>query len=131
MVSSTQDHDSSATHTRPTEQDSRLRVSPSVFQESMDDPTASISTDSTTLGPIQYRSLRRQDDKVITKLRVVDVGSGSSLHGCSVLPMDPLPESLRKSSLESHLTGFEQDQTGTSSVGDSGGALLAQCSLVP
>ncbi|CEP10416.1 hypothetical protein, partial, partial [Parasitella parasitica] len=75
--------------------------------------------------------IKPPDNEVVTKLRVMDAGSRSSLYGCSLDSMDQLPESLRKSSLESYIAGIAQDQAGTSTFGDSGGTILAQCSLVP
>ncbi|CEP07669.1 hypothetical protein [Parasitella parasitica] len=45
--------------------------------------------------------------------------------------MEQLPESLRKSPLESHITGNSQDHAGTSPYSDSDSTALAQCSLVP
>ncbi|KAK4514797.1 uncharacterized protein ATC70_002402 [Mucor velutinosus] len=131
MVSPQSHNDSGATHPGHTQQDRGLRVSAPVFQESMDDQAADISTDTASLGTFFHRSIRGQDYEVATKVRVMDAGSRRSIYGCVIDNMDQLPESLRKSSLESHHTGIEQDQARTTFLGDSGGSVLAQCSVVP
>ncbi|KAI8638116.1 hypothetical protein BD408DRAFT_352481 [Parasitella parasitica] len=131
MVSPEQDYDPGTTYSGNTEHNSGFRVSPTILQESMEDHTTDISTDTSNLGLFLYRPLRRQDNEIITKIRVVDAGPRRSLHGCTIHSMEPISESLRKSSLESHLSGAEQDQTGTASLGDSGGAVLAECFTVP
>ncbi|EPB82866.1 hypothetical protein HMPREF1544_10382 [Mucor circinelloides 1006PhL] len=75
--------------------------------------------------------LATEDNEMITKLHVLDAGSRRSLYGCVIHPMEQVFESIYKSPLESHFSGLAQDQTGTTSFGDSGGAVLAECSVVP
>jgi len=130
MVSPQSHNDSGATHPGHTQQDRGLRVSAPVFQESMDDQAADISTDTASLGTFFHRSIRGQDYEVATKVRVMDAGSRRFIYGCTINTMDQLPESLRKSPLESHHTSIEQDQASTTFPGDSGGSVLAQCSVV-
>ncbi|KAL9536359.1 hypothetical protein MBANPS3_012711, partial [Mucor bainieri] len=97
----------------------------------MDDQTTHLPATTTNLGTILDRSLCRQDNEVITKVRILDAGSRRSAYGCSVHTMDNLCESVHQSSLEPDTAHFDQNQAGTTSLGDSGGALLAECSLVP
>lgn len=131
MVPSTQDHDSSATHTRYTESDSRLRISPAILQEPMDDQATDFPTHSAEMGPVLNRSICRQDNQAVTKVRIVDAGPGRVAYGCAVHTMDPVSSPLCQSSMELDIASPEQDQAGTSSNCDSGGTLLAECFVVP
>ena len=130
MVFGAQDHDPSTTHSGCSQQDSGFRVSSTILQESMDDQTVCLPADSPNLGPVFDRSLCRSNNQTITKLCVMDAGPGRSLYGCAINTMEEPSESLRKSSLESHISGTQQDLAGTAFSGDSGSALLAECRMV-
>ncbi|KAG1434358.1 hypothetical protein G6F55_014553 [Rhizopus delemar] len=49
------------------------------------------------MGPVLDRPLCRQDNQVVTKLRVLASGSGRYPHGCLHSTMDELDEAFRKS----------------------------------
>ncbi|GAN05150.1 hypothetical protein MAM1_0083c04619 [Mucor ambiguus] len=78
MVFAEQDYDPSTAHSRCSQQNSGFRVSPTIFQEPVDDQTAYISTNTANLGSILDQSLCRPHNQAITKLRVVDAGSERS-----------------------------------------------------
>ncbi|KAG0862235.1 hypothetical protein G6F16_012680 [Rhizopus arrhizus] len=109
LVSSTQHYDSSSTHQRDLQQNSRYGVSPNILQEPMANNSNSIPTDSTTMGSVLDRPLCRQDNQVVTKLRVLASGSGRYPYGCLHSTMDELDEAFRKSPMESDISGSEQD----------------------
>ncbi|KAG0780611.1 hypothetical protein G6F57_013361 [Rhizopus arrhizus] len=97
LMSSAQHYDSSSTYQRDLQQNSRYGVSPNILQEPMANNPNSIPTDSTTMGPVLDRPLCRQDNQVVTKLRVLASGSGRYPHGCLHSTMDELDEAFRKS----------------------------------
>ncbi|GAN11521.1 hypothetical protein MAM1_0661d11085 [Mucor ambiguus] len=131
LVFEAQDHDPSTTHTRHAQQDRGLRVSPTILQESVEDSTTHISTNTSSMGSVLDRSICRQDDQTVTKVRVVDAGPGRIAYGCAVHTMDSVSQPLCQPSMEPDISYPEQDQAGTSTRSDLGGTLLAQCSLVP
>ncbi|KAG0755157.1 hypothetical protein G6F24_012020 [Rhizopus arrhizus] len=130
LVSSTQHYDSSSTHQRDLQQNSRYGVSPNILQEPMANNSNSIPTDSTTMGSVLDRPLCRQDNQVVTKLRVLASGSGRYPYGCLHSTMDELDEAFRKSPMESDISGSEQDTSREASSSGNGGTVLAECSMV-
>ncbi|KAG1085517.1 hypothetical protein G6F42_021365 [Rhizopus arrhizus] len=130
MVSTAPNHDTGTTHSGFTEYNSRFRISPTVLQESMDDQTTDFSTTTSNLGPVFHRSLRRQNDQVITKVRILGTGSGCIPHGCVLNPMEAISEPIHKSSMESNFASTESNTARTTSSGNSRGAVLAECSVV-
>ncbi|KAG1534397.1 hypothetical protein G6F51_012118 [Rhizopus arrhizus] len=88
----------------------------------------SIPTDSTTMGPVLDRPLCRQDNQVVTKLRVLASGSGRYPYGCLHSTMDELDEAFRKSPMESDISGSEQDTSREASSSGNGGTVLADTS---
>ncbi|CAO0803490.1 unnamed protein product [Mucor circinelloides] len=130
MVSTAPNHDTGTTHSGFTEYNSRFRISPTVLQESMDDQTTDFSTTTSNLGPVFHRSLRRQNDQVITKVRILDTGSGCIPHGCVLNPMETISEPIHKSSMESNFSSTESNTARTTSSSNSRDAVLAECSVV-
>ncbi|KAG1135094.1 hypothetical protein G6F38_013055 [Rhizopus arrhizus] len=90
----------------------------------------SIPTDSTNMGSVLDRLLCRQDNQVVTKIRVLAFGSGRYPHGCLYSTMDELDEAFHKSPMESDISGSEQDNARKASSSGNGGTILAECSMV-
>ncbi|KAI9266977.1 hypothetical protein BY458DRAFT_512404 [Sporodiniella umbellata] len=88
LVFEAQDYDPSTTHTRHTQHDRGLRVSPAILQES--------------------------DGQTVTKVRMVDAGPGRIAYGCAVHAMDSVSQTLCQPSMESDFSYPEQNQAGTS-----------------
>ncbi|CEP09382.1 hypothetical protein, partial, partial [Parasitella parasitica] len=76
-------------------------------------------------------SLRRPDDQIVTKVCVLASGSSSYPYGCVYLPMEEVGQAAHKSPMELNHSSIEQDHTRRENFpGDSGGAILDECSLV-
>ncbi|CEP09325.1 hypothetical protein, partial, partial [Parasitella parasitica] len=131
LVSSTEHYNSGTTHQRGSQYDCGYGVSSNIFQESMANTTVSLPTNQPTVGPLLDRSLRRPDDQIVTKVRVLASGSSSYPYGCVYLPMEEVGQAVHKSPMELNHASIEQDHTRENFPGDSGGAILAECSLVP
>jgi hypothetical protein len=121
----------SPTYQRHTQCNSRHGISQNLFQEPMANQTGNISGNQSTLGPSLGGSIRRQDNQVITKICVLVPRPGCYSHGCVFDIMEELDDTLRKSSLESHLTNITEYNSGTGSSNNCSGSILAQCDLVP
>lgn len=131
LVSPTEHYDSGTAYQRGSQHDCGYGVSPNIFQESMANTTVSLPTNQPTVGPLLNRSLCRPDDQIVTKVRVLASGSRGYPYGCVYLPMEDVGQAVHKSSMEPDHSSIEQDPTRETSPGDSGGAILAECSLVP
>ncbi|KAI9242976.1 hypothetical protein BY458DRAFT_167247 [Sporodiniella umbellata] len=108
LVFEAQDYDPSTIHTRHTQHDRRLRVSPAILQESVEDPTAHISTNTSSMGLFLDRSICRQDGQTVTKIRIVDAGPGRIAYGCAVHTIDSVSQTLCQPSMESDCSYPEQ-----------------------
>ncbi|KAG0780590.1 hypothetical protein G6F16_012240 [Rhizopus arrhizus] len=104
LVSTAQDSDSGTTHQRSEQHDSRYGITQDLLQES--------------------------DNQAIAKVRILATRSGRYPHGCVYHPVDDVSPSVHQPSLEPHYESTPQGCAGTTSSGNSGGTLLAQCDLV-
>ncbi|KAL7315730.1 hypothetical protein PS15m_004910 [Mucor circinelloides] len=69
------------------------------------------------MGSVQYRSFRRQDNQLVTKVRLVATGSGCYPHGCIYDDLEESRVALRKSTLEeSNLSGTTKNPNRTDSI---------------
>lgn len=127
MVSTTQDYDSSSTYSKQAEYDCGLRVSPTISQEPMDDQATNIPTTAASMGPVINRSICRQGDQTVTKVRVMDLGP----RRIAVHTMDSVSSPLCKSPVEFDIASLEQNQAGTSPNSNSGGTLPASALWFP
>ncbi|KAI8067026.1 uncharacterized protein B0P05DRAFT_589775 [Gilbertella persicaria] len=105
-------------------------ITTSILQEPMDDQAVYIPTTPTDTGPVFNRSICGQDNQAVTKVRIVDAGPRRIAYGCAVHTMDSVSSPICQSPMESDNASPEQNQAVTSSNSDSGGTLLAQCSLI-
>lgn len=105
-------------------------ITSNFFQEPMAIETEGFPNDQPLVGPPFNRPLRRQDHQVTTKVRILDAGPGRYPHGCIHHSMEYLDETFRKSTLESHLTGFTEDNSGTDPADNNSSTSLAQRNLV-
>ncbi|KAI8639170.1 hypothetical protein BD408DRAFT_392780 [Parasitella parasitica] len=127
LVSPTEHYDSGTAYQRGSQHDCEYGVSPNIFQESMANTTVSFPTNQPTVGPLLDRSLCRPDDQIVTKVRVMASGSRGYPYGCVYLPMEDVGQAVHKSPMEPD----HSNSTRETSPGDSGSAILAECSLVP
>ncbi|KAF1806213.1 hypothetical protein FB192DRAFT_1463972, partial [Mucor lusitanicus] len=131
LVSPTEHNDSSTAYQRGSQHDCGYGVSPNILQESMANTTVCLPANQPTVGSLLDRSLCRPDDQIVAKVRVLASGSRGYPYGCVYLPMEEVGQAVHKSPMELDNSGIEQDPTREASSSDSGGAILAECSLVP
>lgn len=123
-------YDSGTTYSGLTQHDSRSRVSTHILQEPMADSTDGLQTNQPIMGSVQRRSLRRQDNQPVTKVRLVAAGFGCYPHGCIYADLEESRVAIRKSTLESNLSGATKNPNRTNSIHRPCGPVLAQRNLV-
>ncbi|KAG1148991.1 hypothetical protein G6F37_011502 [Rhizopus arrhizus] len=131
LVSSPQYNDPGSAYQRNSQHNGGHGVSSNLLQEPMADQTFCIRGAQQDMRSFYNQPLRRPNNEIIAKVRVLASGSGCYPHGCVFHPIDEANESLRKSSLESHFSDITEDQARTTPLHSSGGPLLAQRDLVP
>lgn len=120
LVSSPQYNDPGPAYLWNLQHNSGHRVSSNLLQESMADQTFCIRGTQQDMGSFYNRSLRRPNNEIVAKVRVLASGSGYYPHGCVFHPMDAANENIRKFPLESHFSDIAEDQTRTTPIHSSG-----------
>ncbi|KAG1534824.1 hypothetical protein G6F50_015465 [Rhizopus delemar] len=96
----------------------------------MDDQTSNFSTNQSDVRPVLCGPIRRPNDQIVTKVRLVDSGSSRYPYGCVYHPVEEVSASVHQPSLEFDYSGSSQNHSRTASSGDSSGAILAQRDMV-
>ncbi|CEP08910.1 hypothetical protein, partial, partial [Parasitella parasitica] len=101
------------------------------IKEPMANPSACLPANQPNVGTLLDRPLRRQDNQVVTKVRVLATGSGRYPYGCIYDPMEHLDKAIHKPTLEPDLSRPTQDSTGETSSSLPSSTVLAERYLVP
>ncbi|CEP15065.1 hypothetical protein [Parasitella parasitica] len=131
LVHSAQHHDTSSTYPRYTQYRGRYGISENILQKPMANSSVCLSANQRNVGTLLDRPLRRQDNQVITKVRVLATGSGRYPYGCLHDSLEHLDEAVREPALEPDLSCPPQDSTGETSSSIPSSPVLAERHLVP
>lgn len=131
LVSQAWNYDSITTRTGSPQSDCRLRITATVSEESLDDTTSHLQTNSSSFRPKRHGSFCGQTHQPVKKLCLLAPRPGQHIHGCVHDSLDSVQATLSEPSVEPNPTLPPKNYSRESSSSDNDNSLVAECLMVP
>jgi hypothetical protein len=131
MVSSTRNNHSIQPYLWDRQHHRRLRVSPPISEEQLDDRSCNLHSSPTPSGSKRRRSICRQDNETTSKIRVLAPQSRKLIYRRLYNPLESISTSILEPAMELDQSMPSEDYSGETSASHYDNTLVAQRALVP
>ncbi|KAI7896937.1 uncharacterized protein EV154DRAFT_178500 [Mucor mucedo] len=130
MVPSTWHYNSIQSYCRNQQYHGRLRISPPLPEEQLDDKSINLPESSKISGTKRRRSVCRPDNETLTKVRILAPGLGHSIYRRIQYPLESISTSIPEHTVELGQSMSSENCTGEAISRHNDNSLVAQRSLV-
>ncbi|KAG1138851.1 hypothetical protein G6F37_010177 [Rhizopus arrhizus] len=130
MVHTTRNNNSTNSHCKDSQHHRRLRISPPLLNEQLDDRPGYLHCSTTLSVSKRRRSICRRGYEITSMIRVLASRSGQLVCRRIYNPLEPIPKPIPKSAMEIDQSMSPEDHSGEASTRHDDHTLVAQRDLV-